>query len=292
MIYGIFAVVYGVLISIQASFCATLTEVYGNWFSTVVVHMSGFLALLPFFLTKWGRRTGKAPWYLYLGGVIGVANVVFGNYGIVKLGLTNCNVLMLLGEIIFAAVMDALGLLGMRKRKITGLKWAAICVMLLGTGTIAVLSGEAAVQFSIAAVCASLLRGVSIVIIRQLNGQLGVKSGTGYATFMNYATGLTTSLLIFAVLRFPMTAVFPVSTVPVWTYLCGTIGCISIFLCNLAVPRLSALTMSLVVFISETGTGMVFDLMGGKLSLPTVIGCGIVSIGMVMNLLAERRTGI
>ena len=79
---------------------------------------------------------------------------------------------------------------------------------------------------------------------------------------------------------------------PVWTYLCGTIGCISIFLCNLAVPRLSALTMSLVVFISETGTGMVFDLMGGKLSLPTVIGCGIVSIGMVMNLLAERKTGI
>ncbi len=75
---------------------------------------------------------------------------------------------------------------------------------------------------------------------------------------------------------------------PVWTYFCGAIGCCGIFLCNLASPKLSALTMSLLAFLSQTVTGIVFDLLWGTLSLPTVIGCAIVSAGMIINLLAER----
>lgn len=289
MIYGIFAMIYGSLMSVQSALCASLTEVYGNWFSTVTVHLSGFLVLTPFFLAKRNRRTGSAPWYLHLGGVIGVANVVFTNYGVVRLGLTNSNVLMLLGEIGFATVLDSFGLLGMKRQRVTSMKWAALAVMLLGVGAIAALSGEDSVQFSFLAAVASLLRGVILVIARQLNGQLGVRSGTGYATYMNYFTGLTTSLIIFAVLGFPMQAAFPAADVPVLTYLCGAIACFGIFLCNLSSPKLSALTMSLLAFLSQTITGMVFDLLRGMLSTPTVIGCVIVSAGMILNLLAERN---
>lgn len=289
MIYGILAAVYGALISVQSAFCANLTESYGNWFSTVTVHLSGFLVLTPFFLAKRNRKTGSAPWYLYLGGVAGVANVVFTNYGVVHLGLTNSNVLMLLGEISFATILDCFGWIGMQRRRITPMKSMAIAVMLLGVGAIVLLSGESRISFGILAVVASLMRGVVIVISRQLNGQLGVRAGTGFATYMNYATGLTASAVIFAALGFPMQTAFPAPDVPAWTYLCGAIGCCGIFLCNLSSPKLSALTLSLLAFLSQTVTGMVFDLLWGTLSLPTVIGCTIVSAGMIINLLAERN---
>ena len=289
MVYGIFAVFYGALISVQAAFCADLTAVYGNWFATVVVHLGGLLALTPFFLTKWGRRTGTAPWYLHLGGTIGVANVVFTNYSIVHLGITNSNVLMLLGEILFATVLDSLGLMGARKRRATPMKWAAIAVMLLGTASIALLSGGSGVQFTVLAVGASLLRGAGQVISRHLNGQLGLRCGTGFSTYLNYVTGLAASTLIFLLLGAPMEAAFPAGSVPVWTYLCGAIGCCGIFLCNVAAPKLSALTLSLLGFLSQTLTGMVFDLVSGRLSVPTAIGCAIVTVGMVLNLLAEKQ---
>ena len=96
-------------------------------------------------------------------------------------------------------------------------------------------------------------------------------------------------MLAFCLLGFPMEASFPAAEVPVWAYLCGVFGCCGIFLCNLASPRLSVLTMSLVGFLCQTGTGMVFDLLWGRLSVPTVVGCAIVTLGMVVNLLAESK---
>lgn len=289
MIYGFFAVLYGILMSVQTALCASLTENYGNWFSTVIVHLVGLLVLTPFFFSRWGQKKGHAPWYLYLGGTIGVFNVVLCNYGVVSIGMTNSNTLMLLGEIVFSAFLDRFGLFGMKKRRITLLKWLAILIMLAGCGTIALLSGEAGKILGAAAVLASLMRGVALVISRQLNGQLGLRAGTGFSTYMNYATGFVGALLIFAVLKFPMQTAFPAAAVPFWIYLGGMFGCCGIFLCNLASPRLSALTLSLLVFVSETGAGMLFDQINSRLSMPTIIGCGIVSVGMILNLFAEKE---
>lgn len=291
MIYGFLAAAYGILMSIQSAFCAQLTSVYGNWFSVLTVHFTGLLALTPFALTRWGRRTGKAPWYLYLGGTIGVINVMFTNYSITRIGMTNCNVLMLLGEILFSAILDGFGLFGFQKRQASLLKWIAIGTMILGCASIAALSGNTGIPLQALAVFFSLMRGVSLVISRQLNGQLGVRAGTGHATYMNYATGTIGAFIIFSVLGFPMLSAFPAENVSLLPLLCGVFGCFGIFLCNLSSPKLSALSMSLIVFVSETGAGLVFDAWQHTLSAPTVIGCGIVSIGMILNLLSERNTG-
>jgi len=289
MIYGMMAAAYGILIGVQSAFCAQITQAYGNWFSAVVVHLGGFLILTPLFFTKWGRKQGSAPWYLYLGGTLGFGNVVFSNYGIVSLGITNSNALMFLGEIVFAAGLDSLGALGSRKRPITPMKWAAIAIVLAGVLTIPLLSGGNVAVFAFLAVAASLMRGVIAVVSRQLNGQLGLRCGTGFSTYMNYVTGLAVALLAFIALVFPMEFSSPAANVPVWTYLCGVFGCCGIFLCNLASPKLSVLTMSLVGFLFQTGTGVVFDLIWGRLSLPTVVGCAIVTVGMVVNLLSESK---
>ena len=78
---------------------------------------------------------------------------------------------------VFAAALDSLGILGANKRRITGRKWAAVAIMLAGVLSIALLTGEAGAHFSLLAVLASLLRGVAVVISRQLNGQLGIRAG-------------------------------------------------------------------------------------------------------------------
>lgn len=288
MQYGFFAVLYGVLMSVQTALCADLTRVYGNWFSAVTVHLTGLIALTPFFLGRWGKKQGNAQWFWYLGGSIGVVNVVITNYAILAIGMTYSNVLMLLGEILFALILDSFGLLGSSKQQVRPMKLTAVAVMIVGCWIPAWLSGTKGGAFSLLAVVFSLLRGVVLVVSRQLNGQLGVRCGRGYSTWMNYATGFAVSFLIFGVLDFPMQEAFP-AALPVWAYLGGVFGCLGIFLCNTASPRLSTLTMSLLVFVSETVMGIVFDGLRGMLSAATVTGCIIVSIGMVLNLRSEQR---
>ena len=197
MIYGMMAAAYGILIGVQSAFCAQITQAYGNWFSSVIVHLGGFLVLTPLFFTKWGRKQGSAPWYLYLGGTLGFVNVLFSNYGIVSLGITNSNALMFLGEIVFAAGLDSLGALGSRKRRITPMKWAAIAIVVAGVLAIPLLSGGNMAAFAFLAVAASLMRGVITVVFRQLNGQLGLRCGTGFSTYLNYVTGLAAAVLAF-----------------------------------------------------------------------------------------------
>ena len=288
MIYGLFAALYGILISLQSAFCADLTTGYGSWFSSLCVHLTGLLALTPFFFTAWGRKKGSAPWYLYLGGAVGAVNIVFGNIGIVRLGLTNSNVIMLLGELLFAMLLDGKGLMGAQKRSLSGLKCCAAAVVAAGCLSICLINGGAAVPDAGAVIC-SFLRGVTLIIFRQLNGQLGVRAGTGFATWMNYATGTAAAFIVFALLGFPMENAFPAASVPVWAYFCGVIGCCGIFLCNLSSPRLSTLSMTLIVFVSETAAGIIIDLVNGRLSVPTVVGCAVASVGMVINLIAEKR---
>ncbi len=287
--YSLFAAAYGVLMTMQSAFGAKLTASYGNWFATVTVHLVGLLTLTPFFLTKWGRRIGKSEWYWHLGGAIGVTNVVATNYAISVVGMTNSAVLMLLGEIVFAAILDGLGLFGAARRPVTKLKWLAICIMLAGCASISLLSGASGAAVSVLAIAASVYRGVTLVLSRQLNGRLAVQSGTGFSTYFNYLSGFVCSFAVFALLRFPMTAAFPQASVPVWAYCGGVVGCLGIVLCNLSSPRLSALNMSLVVFIAETLSGIVVDVLIGKISVPILVGCAIVSVGMVVNLLAEKQ---
>lgn len=289
MMYSLFAAAYGVLMTMQSAFGAKLTASYGNWFATVTVHLVGLITLTPSFLSKWGRRKGKSPWYLHLGGAIGVTNVVATNYAISIVGMTNSAVLMLLGEIVFAAVMDAFGLLGARKRPVTKLKWVAIAIMLAGCASISLLSGAAGGALNFLAIAASVYRGVTLVLSRQLNGRLAVQSGTGFSTYFNYLSGFVCAFAVFAFLRFPMTAAFPQASVPIWAYCGGIVGCLGIVLCNLSSPKLSALNMSLIVFIAETLSGIVVDVLIGKISVPILVGCAVVSVGMVVNLLSEKQ---
>lgn len=274
---------YGALLSLMNQCNARLSGVYGNWAATVMIHAVGLLVLLPFAF-GWGRPRGRAPWYQYTGGLIGILSVVFVNVGVVGVGVTGNLVLMLLGQISCSAAVDHFGLLGAKRSPMTGRKLASIALMAAGCGAMLLLSGEGLDGASALAAALSFLSGCTMIFARMANAALSLRAGVGFSTVMNYVTGLGGSLLVLACLGFPMDAAFPAVQEPVWIYLGGALGAVGIFLCNVVTPRLPALRMSLVVFVGQLFTGLLLDSLTGRFSLGLLVGSAIVAAGMLVNI--------
>ena len=289
MLYLSLTAVYGALLSIMNTMNAQLSALYGNWASTVMIHAVGLIVLVPFAFT-WGRPRGRAMWYQYMGGFIGILSVVFVNIGVTGIGVTGNLVLMLLGQVTCSAVVDQFALLGARKTAMNAGKAVAIALMAAGCGAMLLLSSEGLGQGSVIAAAVSFLSGCTMVFARMANASLATTSGVGFSTVMNYVTGLAGSFLVFLCLGCPMAAAFPAAGQPLWVYLGGAVGAVGIFLCNVVTPRLPVLQMSVVVFVGQLFTGMVIDAAMGRFSLGTLVGGGIVAAGMLVNILADRRS--
>lgn len=288
MAYGWMAAVYGILLSVMNTFNARLSELYGNWGATVMIHLVGLAVLTPPAFT-WGKRRGRAPWYLYSGGLIGIVTVVFVNVGVSGIGVTANLVLMLLGQVACSAMIDHFGFFGARICRVNQDKIIAFALMLLGCAAMLLLSETHASGASITAAALSLLSGCSMVLSRIANAKLAALSGVGYSTVMNYVTGLAGSLLIFALMGMPMHTAFPVAGQPVTVYLGGALGAAGILLCNMAALKLPALQMSVIVFVGQVFSGMGLDALAGRFSAATLAGGLLVAAGLYFNTRTDAK---
>jgi len=289
--YIVLAAIYGCLLSLMNTFNPQLSLYYGDWASSVMIHAIGLAALLPLAFT-WGKPTGSARWYQYLGGLIGILTVVFINIGVNGLGVTSNLTLMLLGQVVSSSVVDHFGILGMKKVPINRGKVLAIAVMTIACVVVVVFSGESLQNISWAAVIASFASGMTMVGSRLANAGLAQRRGAGFSTIMNYVTGLAGSLVIFALMGFPVATPDPGAVTGVWRilmYTGGILGAAGIFLSNVIAPRMPALQMTLLVFVGQVFSGMVLDALLGKFSLGTLVGGLIIVAGMLINMRADRQ---
>lgn len=289
--YIVLAAIYGCLLSLMNTFNPQLSLYYGDWASSVMIHAIGLAALLPLAFT-WGKPTGSARWYQYLGGLIGILTVVFINIGVNGLGVTSNLTLMLLGQVVSSSVVDHFGILGMKKVPINRGKVLAIAVMTIACVVMVVFSGESLQNISWAAVIASFASGMTMVGSRLANAGLAQRRGAGFSTIMNYVTGLAGSLVIFALMGFPVATPDPDAVTGVWRilmYTGGILGAAGIFLSNVIAPRMPALQMTLLVFVGQVFSGMVLDALLGKFSLGTLVGGLIIVAGMLINMRADRQ---
>lgn len=135
------AALSGVMIAIMILMNGQLSEVWGGWTASVVIHIVGSSVGLLWMLLKRDRLFAKIkmPFALYLGGVIGVVTTVCGNVTAPAIGVSATLALSLLGQTATSAVLDAFGWLGAKKAAVRretfigmALIAAGIAVMMLG----------------------------------------------------------------------------------------------------------------------------------------------------------------
>jgi len=131
------ALVAGIAMAFQGALNSALAKITGLLQATLVVHLTATLAvgILLFFPLSDGRlgRIWHCPWYLWLGGLIGVVIT----YGVVasipRVGVALATTAIIVGQVTSALVIDHFGLFGLDKIPFTW--WKAAGLVLLATGT-------------------------------------------------------------------------------------------------------------------------------------------------------------
>jgi transporter family-2 protein len=286
MYYGI-ALLTGILVSVMVAFNGGLSEHYGIYSASVFIHLTGLLFIAAFMLAKrefpFGKRFGRQKWYLYMGGIIGVMTIVFTNIAFGRISVSAILALGLFGQSVLGMVIDRYGWLGMprhpfRKRQFLGL-------LLMFCGIIFMID-----KVETLAIAVTLMTGVTVIISRTLNARLAALTSVRTSTLFNYIFGLGVSVPLFLLLGRGEAVVTDFSFAPnIWLYLGGVTGAVIIILSNMSVAKVSALHLSVLLFIGQVFSGVAVDIvLSGEFSLRNVIGGAFVTAGLCLNLILER----
>lgn len=269
----------------MVAFNGGLTEKYGIYSATVIIHITGLVFIGFLTLIKRERPFSKMhAWYLYLGGVIGVMTTIFNNLSFGRISVSAILALGLFGQSVTGLIIDQYGLMNMPrypfvKRKILGL-------LLILCGIVSMIS-----SFQTAAVIASFTAGVTIVVSRTLNAGLAGRTSVRTSTLYNYMIGLVVSVPVLLILgrNEPSLAVFGFSA-EWYIYFGGILGVCVVLLSNITVMKVSSLYLTLLVFIGQVFSGVLIDVLISKeLSYRNMIGGALVTAGLCVNLLLDRK---
>ena len=132
--YNFLSLLIGVTIAIMVAINGELSLGLGNYFSLVVIHLVGFIAILAVMLYKKIKisfRNGL-PLYLYSAGAISIFTVMFNNLSYAALGVSIPVALGLLGQIITSLAFDHYGFLGMPKIHFHKEKLIGLLIIVVG----------------------------------------------------------------------------------------------------------------------------------------------------------------
>lgn len=139
----VYALVFGVVLPLTIKMNEVLGRSIGSVQASASVHLSGavFLALcvLPFLGRDWVAGVGRAPWWSFLGGVLGSMLVVLANRAVGSVGVAGFTAVSVAIQLIISAAMDHYGLLGSELRLMSPQR--AVGIALLALGAVLVVRG-------------------------------------------------------------------------------------------------------------------------------------------------------
>jgi len=114
------ALISGVLMAVQGSLNTALSKVVGLLETTFIVHVTGTIILLILlFMFRMGKgnlyELSAAPWYAYLGGVVGVGIIYLVAASIPEVGVANATTAIIVGQVITAIIIDHFGAFGLER---------------------------------------------------------------------------------------------------------------------------------------------------------------------------------
>lgn len=130
----IMSIIIGMLITLMITLNGSLSNVTGNYTSSVVIHLVGLIGIILVLMITKSKLVIKKelPFYLYSAGLIGVATVLFNNISIASIGVSLTVSLGLLGQTIFSLVSDHYGLFGTKKAVFNQRKVIGLVIIIIG----------------------------------------------------------------------------------------------------------------------------------------------------------------
>ena len=110
------SLIIGIVTSAMILLNGTLSDTYGNYASTVLIHVVGLVSvIIVLIVSKTSvKLPRKIPFYLYSAGFVGVATVIFTNLSFMNLGVSLTQALGLLGQTVLSLIVDHFGLMGIK----------------------------------------------------------------------------------------------------------------------------------------------------------------------------------
>ena len=144
MIALLLAGLSGILMALQGSMNSALSKVVGLAEATLIVHLVGLMGSVALLIFGWGQGSWQkfkgAPWYTYLGGLLGVAIVYLVVASISKIGVASATTAIIVGQVSTAALVDFLGWFGLKPLPFT--LWKGVGLALMAGGTWLLLSSR------------------------------------------------------------------------------------------------------------------------------------------------------
>lgn len=282
-------VLAGVIVTLTIAQNGQLAGFYGDYSAAVIIHATGLVAALLFcFCTRkrLPKKQAAKPW-MFLGGVIGVATVVFTTTAYGGVSVTAIVGLGLLGQSLSSIVVDHFGLMGAKKTKFFPKRLIGVAAVLIGSLIMLFPLGET----SWFAALLALASGVTIVTARTINGQLAKRHGPMRSTVMNYVTGLITTTIIMLLIGRgePAWMEFKMSS-NVFMYLGGLFGVCLIQILNITVNKVSAFALTLLQFTGQIFTGLALDAITlGSFSWQSAVGGVLVALGLYLDVTISKK---
>lgn len=121
--------------ALQGSLNSALGKIAGLWQTTFLVHITGTilaLIVLPFASGGSLSKIVDAPWYTWLGGVLGVAIIFTVTASIPKVGVAGATTAIVVAQVFTACVIDHFGLFDLEPMPFT--LWKGVGGVLLAGG--------------------------------------------------------------------------------------------------------------------------------------------------------------
>ncbi|MTI58900.1 MAG: DMT family transporter [Firmicutes bacterium] len=136
LLYLVLAALAGLSMAVQGSLNAVLGKKTGILEASFIVHFTAVIVLLIFILINLSKinipQWRKIPWYLYLGGLLGVIISYTVIITIPKLGVAVATTAIITAQVLTASFIDHFGIFGLEEIPFTWIKLVGVFFLAAG----------------------------------------------------------------------------------------------------------------------------------------------------------------
>jgi transporter family-2 protein len=136
----LYALVFGLLLPFNVRMNETLSRVIGHLPASFAVHAAGALfgaaALLPFAAPGWTTAARAAPWWAWMGGIVGSGMVILANRAVGALGIASFTAVTVAIQLFSSAAIDHFGWVGSPVHAMSPTRAAGIILLVAGASLV------------------------------------------------------------------------------------------------------------------------------------------------------------